>query len=99
MCKTQLFNTVLQFVAKETEIPECLITSHSRATEVVDAKSILVKILAENGMYPVQISQYMHLTPSCVRNLLTNYERRKNNNHLIETMSQHVRKSIENNLK
>lgn len=41
MCKTQLFNTVLQLVAKETEIPECLITSHSRATEVADAKVFL----------------------------------------------------------
>lgn len=97
MCKTQLFNTVLQIVAKETEIPESLIVSHSRSAAVVDARSILVKILTENGIYPVQIAEYIHHTPSGVRNLITGYDIRKKNNRLIAIMSQKIHKFLESN--
>ena len=97
MCKTQLFNTVLQLVSEETEVPECLILSHSRSVEIVDARSILVNILAERGIYPVQIADYLHHTPASVRNLITGYNSRKKNNHLIDIMSQRVRNSLESN--
>ena len=97
MCKTQLFNTVLQLVSEETEIPECLILSHSRSVEIVDARSILVNILAERGIYPVQIADYIHHTPASVRNLITDYNARKNNNHLIDIMSKRIRNSLESN--
>lgn len=46
MKKTQLFNTVLNLVSQETEIPECIILSRSRSTDVVDARCILVKMLS-----------------------------------------------------
>lgn len=95
MCKTQLFNTVLQLVSEETEIPECLILSRSRSPAVVDARSILVNILTERGIYPVQIAEYIHQTPSSVRNMITRYDIRKNNNHLIAIMSQKVRNLLE----
>lgn len=95
MCKTQLFNTVLQLVSEETEVPECLIISHSRSVEIVDARSILVNILAEKGIYPVQIAEYINHTPASVRNLITGYNIRKNNNHLIEIMSQKIKKLLE----
>lgn len=97
MCKTQLFNTVLQIVAKETEIPESLIVSHSRSAAVVDARSILVNILTECGIYPVQIAEYIHHTPSSVRNLITGYDVRKKNNRLIAIMSQKIHKLLESN--
>lgn len=95
MCKTQLFNTVLQLVSQETEIPECLKTSHVRSTAVVDARSILVKTLSEHGIYPVQIAEYIHHTPASVRNLINTYDIRNKNNRLIAIMSQKVRNLLE----
>lgn len=95
MKKTQLFNTVLNLVSQETEIPECIILSRSRSTDVVDARCILVKMLSHKGMYPSQIATYIKHTPASVRNLLFSYSDRVHNNNLIEIISKRIQKQLE----
>lgn len=96
MCKTKIFAEVLKAVSVETEIPEDMILSKCRSMEVVDARSVLVKILSEKGLYPVQIAYMLHKTPASVRNLLSNYDIRKVTNKMIEIYSQNIRKLFEN---
>lgn len=91
MCKTQLFNDILQFVSEETEINEALILSDSKSTAVVDARSILVDILREKGLYPVQIAEYLHKTPAGIRNLISRFETRKRSNGILAIYSQRIR--------
>lgn len=91
MCKTQLFNDILHFVSEETEVPEVLILSNNKSTAVVDARSILVGILREKGLYPVQIAEYMHETPAGIRNLITKFEIRKKSNGILAIYSQRIR--------
>lgn len=91
MCKTQLFNDIFHFVSEETEVPEVLILSNNKSTAVVDARSILVDILREKGLYPVQIAEYMHKTPAGIRNLITKFEIRKKSNGILAIYSQRIR--------
>lgn len=84
MCKSEIFAKIINAVSIETEVSEPLILSNSKAMEVVDARSILAKLLQESGFYPMQIARFMQKTPASIRFLLTNYENRKNANKIID---------------
>ena len=97
MCKSEIFAKIIQAVSIETEVSETLILSNSKAMEVVDARSILAKLLQESGFYPMQIARYMHKTSASIRFLLTNYESRKNTNKMISIYTQNIRNVIKKN--
>ena len=94
MCKTEIFAKIINAVSIETEVSEPLILSNSKVTEVVDARSVLVKILSEEGFYPGQIAQYIYKTAASVRYLLNDFERRKSRNKIIAIYVQNICKSI-----
>lgn len=96
MCKTQIFNKILEFVSTETEIPELIILSNSKIIPVVDARSILIKLLVEQGLYPVQIADLLHKTPASIRILLNNYNDRERANKIIAIYAQNVRNRLAN---
>ena len=95
MCKSEIFAKIIKAVSIETEVSEALILSNSKAMEVVDARSILAKLLQESGFYPMQIARFMQKTPASIRFLLTNYESRKNTNKIIDIYTQNIRKALE----
>ena len=95
MCKSEIFAEILEAVSRETEVPASRILSDSKQMEVVDARSILVRLLYEKGLYPEQIAVLLHKTAACVRHLLSNYEIRKTTNKIIAIYTQNVRKAIE----
>lgn len=95
MYKSELFQKILSLVSEVTEIPSIMILSKSKVIAVVDARSILVNILAEQGLYPVQIAELVDHTPASIRNLISNYSNRCKGNHIIAIYSQKVRKRIE----
>lgn len=81
-------------VTRETEVPEELIRSGRKRIEVVDARSIAVKLMAEHGLYPNQIAKYMNMTSSSVRNLLSGYQARCSQNKILAIYAQNVRNSL-----
>ena len=91
MKKTELFAEILDVVSQATETPANVICSRNKETSVVDARSVLIKLLCEEGVYPNQIAELIGLTPSCVRRLLTDYEHRCSTNKMIERYMQHIR--------
>lgn len=94
MCKTQIVNQILSLVSRETEVSEVRIIAGSKCVDVVDARSICVKIMTENGFYPKQIAEHLHISASAVRNLLTSYQERVKSNKIIATYAQNVRSAL-----
>lgn len=96
MSKTKIFAEILEIVSIETEVSASDVISSCKQIEVVDARSIYVKILCEIGFYPVQIAEYMKRTTSSVRYLLTHYEEREKRNKMMAIYAQNVRKQLKN---
>lgn len=94
MCKTEIFTEILEAVSRETEVSAAQILGNSKQMEVVDARSILVKLLSSSGFYPEQIAKLMHKTSACIRHLLSNHESRESANKIIAIYTQNVRKDI-----
>ena len=66
MQKLEIFKSALSTIVEETEVKEELILSGNKQEEVVDARYILVKVLSDQGLYPIQIS---HLSGICLRSV------------------------------
>jgi hypothetical protein len=66
MYKMQIFQEALDAVMEEMEIDRAQILSNSKEEEVIDARSTLVRIMHEKGLYPIQISR---LTGICIRSV------------------------------
>lgn len=97
MCKSDVFNRVLEAVAHETEIEAEEIIGKGRTIEVVDARRILFCLLREEGLYPSQIAQKVHKTSAAVRYLLADLDDRIAANSIIEKTLKKVRKQLANN--
>lgn len=95
MCKSQIINHIMEAVVNETEVPEELIRSSRKRPDIVDARSIAIKIMIENGLYPEQIAGYMNTSSATIRNLLTHYDERCTHNKIIAIFSYNIRKSLE----
>ena len=94
MCKSEIFAEIIEAVSRETEVSAQQILGCSKHMEVVDARSILVKLLNERGLYPEQIAVLLYKTAASIRYLLSNYESRKSANKIITIYTQNVRKSL-----
>lgn len=66
MYKVQIFQESLGAVSEETGLEEGQILSSAKGEEVVDARSILIKVMEEQGLYPIQISR---LSGICIRSV------------------------------
>lgn len=95
MRKSEIFAEILEAVSRETEVPASRILGCSKQMEVVDARSVLVKLLNEKGFYPEQIASFLRKTSASVRYLLSDYDNRKNMNKIIATYTRNIRKDIE----
>lgn len=90
MKKSELFECLLNLVSEEMEVPAEEITGKSKRIEVVDARSVLIKLLRERSLYPDQIAKLMNKTTACIRSLLNNYESRKHENKFLEICMKQV---------
>ena len=76
MCKSEIFNRVLDVVSQQTEVSREQILSRSKSMEVVDARCILFRLFQEQGLYPGQIATQARKTPAAIRYLLSHFEDR-----------------------
>lgn len=97
MCKSSVFNRVLEAVSRETEIEAEEIIGKGRTIEVVDARRILFCLLREEGLYPSQIANKVHKTSAAVRYLLADVEERIAANSMVEKTLKKLRKQLSNN--
>ena len=66
MYKMQMFQEVIEAVAMETEIGREKILSGCKEEEVIDARSLLIQLMYDKGLYPIQISR---ITGICQRSV------------------------------
>lgn len=76
MYKMQIFQDSLDAVAEETGIEKELILSNGKGEEVVDARCILVEVMSECGLYPLQISGFTGICPRSVTRFLLGFHAR-----------------------
>ena len=93
MCKSEIFNKVLDAVSSQTEITREQILSSCKSVEVVDARCILFHLLQEQGLYPGQIAAQARKTPAAIRYL----QSRIKANKMVKIYLQNIRKHIESN--
>ena len=94
MCKSEIFNRVLDVVSQQTEVSREQILSRSKSMEVVDARCILFRLLQEQGLYPGQIPTQARKTPAAIRYLLSHFEDRVKSNKMVKIYLQNIRKCI-----
>ncbi len=76
MIKSDIFTSVLKDVCEATELPESDIISRSRTEEIVDARHLLIALLARRGYYPSMTAARMALNVSNVRRALEGFSAR-----------------------
>lgn len=76
MCKSEIFVETINLVSQETEIPAERILSPDKDAETVDARYLLVSLLADRGMYPSQIAVHIHKTKRAVNYMISNFRNR-----------------------
>ena len=91
------FIAVLQATSKAAEVSCNEMLSDSKKLEVVDARSVAIKILSDAGYCPCRIARFFNKTESSIRYYLNNFELRKENNKILEKILQNTRKILANN--
>ena len=94
MQKLEIFKSALSTIVEETEVKEEFILSSNKQEEVVDARYILVKVLSDQGLYPIQIS---HLSGICLRsvdNFLLSFHTRCNSRKIMRIDYDRVRHKL-----
>ena len=83
MYKIQIFQEVLSAVADETEVEQEKILSGCKQEEVVDARSLLIRLMKDKGLYPVQISKISGLNSRSVTQFLLGFTERINSRKIL----------------
>jgi hypothetical protein len=83
MYKEQILNEVLSAVVEASEVEKEKILSGCKEEEVVDARALLIRLMNDKGLYPVQISKLTGLNIRCVTHFLLVFNERKNSRKIL----------------
>lgn len=97
MSKSEIFAETLNLVSKETEILVERILSSCKDAETVDARHLLVRLLADRGMYPAQIAVCIHKTERTVNYMITNFQCRAETRKMLRINWENIKKMLGNN--
>lgn len=97
MCKSDVFNRVLNAVSRETEIDAEQIVGHSRVADIVDARCIFFAMLRAEGMYASTIAEMTNRTAESVRYLLSSLQDRVAANRMVEIYLNQIQQKLGNN--
>jgi hypothetical protein len=96
MCKSEIFETVLSAVAKDTEIPIEKIVGGGKTREEVDARYLAVYYLKYAGFYESDIARMLRITRQAVGAILRQFEtRRKQSGKIFEIIFLRIRNALE----
>jgi hypothetical protein len=83
MYKMQIFQETLSAVVEAMEVEQDQILSACKQEEVVDARSLLIKLMSDKGLYPVQISNITGLNSRSVNQFLLGFKERVNSRKIL----------------
>lgn len=96
MCKSEIFAKILRMVEQETEISREQILSANKEAEVVDARYILVDMLAGAGFYPSRIAVLIRQSKRSVNYILSNFPGRLKAGKMMRLQWENIRKNAGN---
>lgn len=98
MCKSRIFNEILQIVSEETEVPSDCILSNKKDEDTVDARYILVYFLSKNGISHASIAKFINKDIRTVNNIITGFEARMRSRKMFGINLEQIKKSLGNSL-
>ena len=94
MGKSETYKKILALVEEETEVRKEMIVSNNKQEEVVDARSLLIRILYEQGFYPIQISQLSGICSRCVSPFIVGFNERKASHKMLGTNYENIKRKL-----
>ena len=94
MYKMQVYLDTLQAVAEETEVEMEKILSGCKEEEVIDARAILIRLLSEQGLYPIQISRFTGICVRSVNRFLLDFQDRIVARRMMRLFYDNVKKKL-----
>ena len=94
MYKMQIFQETLNAVMDETGLDSKLILSNGKEEESVDARAILIKILNERGLYPIQISKFTSICIRSVNRFLIGFKERCDSRKIMRLNYENVKTKV-----
>lgn len=94
MYKMQVYLDTLSAVAEETEVEMEKILSGCKEEEVIDARAILIRLLSEQGLYPIQISRFTGICVRSVNRFLLDFQDRIVSRRMMRLFYDNVRKKV-----
>ena len=94
MYKMQVYLDTLSAVAEETEVEMEKILSGCKEEEVIDARAILIRLLSEQGLYPIQISRFTGICVRSVNRFLLDFQDRIMSRRMMRLFYDNARKKI-----
>jgi hypothetical protein len=94
MYKMQIYLDTLSAVAEETEVEKERILSGCKAEEVVDARILLIRLLKEQGLYPIQISRFTGICLRSVNRFLLDFSCRLDTRKIVRLYYDNLRKKL-----
>lgn len=85
---------VIELVSHETDIPKEQILSRCRATEIVDARHLVIKLLHANNIYPSRIASIFNLSPRTIHYVLTAFDNRVSTNNSLRNIYAELSKNL-----
>ena len=79
----QMFQDMLKAVVEETEVSPELILSGCKQEDVIDARSVLIRLMRDMGLYPMQISKISGLNSRSVNLFLLGFQERINSRKIM----------------
>ena len=94
MYKMQIYQETLAAVVEETGLEVGQILSGHKDEEAVDARSILIRILNERGLYPIQISRSTGVCQRSVNRFLIGFRERCSSRKIMRLNYENVRAKL-----
>ena len=94
MYKMQVYLDTLSAVAEETEVEMEKILSGCKEEEVVDARILLIRLLSEQGLYPIQISKFTGICQRSVNRFLLDFPDRIDSRKIVRLYYDNLRKKL-----
>lgn len=94
MYKAQIFQEAISAVVEETEIDREQILSGCKREEVVDARALLVKVMNEKGLYPIQICRLTGIGLRSITKFLLYFDARINSRTILRINYERVKNKL-----
>ena len=94
MYKMQIYLDTLSAVAEETEVEMDKILSGCKEEEVIDARALLIRLLSDQGLYPIQIGRFTGICQRSIDRFLLDFPDREVSRKMMRINYDNLKKKL-----